>query len=337
MRRLLLLAITLFVTINFLLSPAVRTQQPQEDKLPNMEDYPPAGANCKVKQQLAPSLGMPIAGPGKFRCQIKVYNCKTDNIDEYTSSPRDGGEGMCADYDRAKTTLQERVICCREGLDPAPPVPAPLPAPPTPTPEAKKKCEQPTPWFGSSSACRDVQSPEIKDSGGKMPLVTLYICGLDVFHDFPPKDFPGGVVQYKAGLASFVKQRVGSKVCCEKLREAVRTKKPCDPTDDIDCDGNRNTNEFTKLSKFPDINNLFTTPEGAPVDPLPRGLNPDDTEFFPPQDKCDCKWELAKGTLTCSPDGRQPHVYQARWRCPSTGNERFTRKEAPATERCRPS
>ena len=317
MSRLLLLTTTILIIITLLPSARVQTQQPEKDQFPKPETYPSAGPNCKNKVQLAPWLGMPGAGPGKNRCRLTVYNCQTDKTDVYESAPRESETVTldCSDYERAKDVLAAKFICC----DP--------------------KCEQPAPWFGSSSACRDVQSPVITDSGGQMPLVTLYICGLDVFHDFPPKDFPGGVNLYKTTLAYFLKQRIGSKVCCDKLREAVRTKKPCDPTDDIDCDGKRNSNDFNvaKFRTFPDINNLFTTPAGAPVDPIPRGLNPDDTEFFPPQDKCDCKWELMKGTLTCSSDGKQSHVYQARWRCPSSGNEKFTKKEAPATAPCGPS
>jgi len=199
----------------------------------------------------------------------------------------------------------------------------------------KKNCEKPTPWFGSSSACKDVQGPQI--TGYDPPrVVTLSICGIEVFHDIVPKDHLGGFDAYKTALSYFVRKRVGSKICCDMLREAARTGIPCDPTNDIDCDGKSNQADFytTKFARSPDINNLFGSPEGAPIDPFPAGLNPDDPGFLPPQDKCDCKWELVKGSLNCSPDGKQKHFYEARWRCPSTGNERFTRKYAAATAPC---
>jgi hypothetical protein len=206
----------------------------------------------------------------------------------------------------------------------------------------EKKCDEPAPWFGGSdsSNCRDVQSPVI-EGNDLSQLVYLSFCGTNapVFQHFVPKDYLGGVNAYKTMLANYVRKRVGSKVCCDRWREAVRTGKPCDPSMDMDCDGKRNTADFYTPripvgAILPDINNLFSTPEGAPVDPFPDGLNPDDKGFIPPAELCDCKWELVKGTLSCSADGKQPHVYQARWRCPSTGNERFTRKEAPATADC---
>jgi len=199
------------------------------------------------------------------------------------------------------------------------------------------KCEKPTPWFGTPSNCSDVQSPEI-ETVSSYSLFTLSICGYPVFRYFVPEGQLGGVDLYKAQLANFVKKRVGSKICCDKLREAVRTGKPCNPENDIDCDGKSNQEDFyypkVPASTLPDINNLFSSPEGAPIDPFPAGLNPDDPDFLPPPDKCDCKWELVKGTLNCSPDGKQRHFYEARWRCPSTGNERYTRKYATPTTEC---
>jgi hypothetical protein len=113
----------------------------------------------------------------------------------------------------------------------------------------------------------------------------------------------------------------------------------------MDCDGKSNFEDFYDVDfsilelptlTFPDIGSLFGRPEGAPIDPFPEGLNPDDADFLPPQDKCDCKWELTRGTLTCSQDGIRPHVYGATWKCPSTGNIKQTSKSAPATEPCDP-
>jgi hypothetical protein len=196
----------------------------------------------------------------------------------------------------------------------------------------EKKCEKPTPWFGGSSNCSEVQSPVVAVNAG---AVTLTICGYPVFRWVPPDNDPLQLVAYKPALRDWVKTRVGSKICCDKLREAARTGVPCYPGVDVDCDGKPNQTDVDSADpNYPDINNLFSKPEGAPVAPFPQGLDPDDPDFLPPQDKCDCKWELVTGSLNCSPDGKQRHFYQARWRCPSTGNERFTRKYAAATAPC---
>lgn len=209
------------------------------------------------------------------------------------------------------------------------------------------KCEKPTPWFGNSSTCKDVQA-WIAEMDGR--TVTLSICGAPVFrHVVEP---PGDANTYSSNLLARVIKSTGTKICCDKFREAARTGVPCDPRADVDCDGKPNQsdiwqdfllkpNETDVLATptlggppYPNVKNLFTTVDGTSIDRFPPGLNPDDAEFFPPQDQCDCKWELKKGTLNCSPDGRQRHFYEARWRCPSTGNERYTRKYAAPTAPC---
>lgn len=201
-------------------------------------------------------------------------------------------------------------------------------------PPPEKKCEKPTPWFGGSSNCSEVQSPVVAVNTG---AVTLTICGYPIFRWVPPDSDPLLLVAYQPALRDWVKTRVGSKICCDKLREAARTGNPCYPGFDVDCDGKPNQSDVTSEGQnvtLPDINNLFSKPEGAPIAPFPSGLDPDDPDFLPPQDKCDCKWELVKGTLNCSTDGKTRHFYEARWRCPSTGNERYTRKYAAATAPC---
>jgi hypothetical protein len=210
----------------------------------------------------------------------------------------------------------------------------------------KNKCEKPTPWFGNSSNCQNVQT-WIAEMDGR--AVTLSICGAPVFRYVVEP--PGDVTTYSREMLARVQKSTGTKVCCDKFQEAARTGTPCDPRADVDCDGRPNERDLvpemignrtdplappTFGRPYPSIGRRFSEPEDAPIDPFPPGLNSDDTEFFPPVDKCDCKWELVKGTLTCSADGRQPHVYQARWRCPSTGNEQFTRKETSATAPCSP-
>jgi hypothetical protein len=201
------------------------------------------------------------------------------------------------------------------------------------------KCEKPTPGLdpSSRSGCKDLQTPQISLSHG---TATLSICGHPVFH-YAASELQDSLFAdaYKVALRDVVKTQMGSKVCCVDFLKAVRSGVPCDPRADLDCDGKLNDADFDLTvapespKGFPHID-LFTKPEGASIDPFPAGLDPDDPNFIPPAQKCDCKWELLKGTLNCSPDGRQPHSYQARWRCPSTGNEVFTRKEAPATTPC---
>lgn len=202
-----------------------------------------------------------------------------------------------------------------------------------------KKCEKPTPWFGTSSGCKDVQEPEISiNSSG----VSLRICGLTLFSNSDNPNYTRSMSDsvYAAALRKLVKSRIGSKLCCDKFWEATRNATGCLPAVDLDCDGIPNKTDTFELNPsmpdlFPDLNTLFSRPEGAPIDPFPEGFDPGDPDFLPPAEKCDCKWELTKGTLTCSPDGKQGHVYQASWRCTSTGNEKFTRKVLPATAPCK--
>ena len=207
-----------------------------------------------------------------------------------------------------------------------------------PAPPPEKKCEKPTPWFdpSSSSGCKDMQAPEIKVASGD---ATVRLCGVTIFSYVERNRSTMSDSAYAAALQNFLKSRIGSKVCCDKFWEAWKIGTGCLPPGDLDCDGIPNDRDSVALNPsmpdaLPDIN-IFRTPEGAPIDPFPEGLDPDDPNFFPPVEKCDCKWEMLKGTLTCSPDGKQKHVYQARWRCPSTGNEIFTRKEAAATAPCK--
>jgi hypothetical protein len=204
------------------------------------------------------------------------------------------------------------------------------------------KCDKPTPWFDSSSDCSEVQSPVIRINTG---AVTVTICGYPVFRQDPGSTDPLYLEAYRDAVRDWVRSRVGNTVCCNKLREAARTGTPCYPAVDIDCDGKPNQTDVVDGAgnlPYPDINGVFTRSEGAPIDPFPAGLDPNDPNFRPESaardsrgvGECDCKWELIKGDLKCSPDGRQQHVYTATWRCPSTKAEVFTTKYAPATAPC---
>jgi hypothetical protein len=216
------------------------------------------------------------------------------------------------------------------------------PDPSSAEPPLKKDCEPPTAWqnVASSSAlpCNDAQSPQV---GVNQGVVSVSFCGYAVW-SFIGRTSDGQVdhafnERYKSTLTKWVRLQVGSRICCDKFQDAIRRSQPCDPRVDVDCDGKQNGSDsvwsIEMGASLPDIN-IFRKPQGAAIDRFPPGFDPDDPNFMPPYDKCDCKWELMKGTLTCSPDGKQPHVYQARWRCPATGKEQVTRKEAPASAPC---
>lgn len=206
----------------------------------------------------------------------------------------------------------------------------------------EKKCEKPAPWFGdSSNGCTDIQTPAVAINSG---AVTISICGYPVFRHIPrgfTRDFE--LEAYRRAVSERVQQQAGSRICCNKLRDAARSGTPCYPAVDVDCDGKPNQTDVVSENgiSFPSID-LFTKPAGSSIDPFPPGLNPDDPDFLPDRTardskgvgECDCKWELIKGDLKCSPDGRQQHIYIATWRCPSTKAEVFTTKYAPATAPC---
>jgi hypothetical protein len=208
-------------------------------------------------------------------------------------------------------------------------------------PAAKKDCEPPTPWQNVSSSsetrCNDIQSPQVSVNQG---VVTLSFCGYAVWN-FIGRTSDGQVdsafnERYSSALTKWVQSQVGSRICCDKFQEAVQKRQPCDPRTDVDCDGKQNGSDSVWSSEMgaslPDIN-IFKKAEGS-IDRFPSGFDPDDPKFMPLYEKCDCKWELVKGTLTCSPDGKHTHSYEARWKCPSTGKEEFTRKQAPASAPC---
>jgi hypothetical protein len=208
------------------------------------------------------------------------------------------------------------------------------------------KCEKSAPWFDGSSGCTDVQSPQavaVRGTNG----IDVSICGSTVFRGYRPgTTWPDEIEGYRVEVLRWIQDRVGSQICCNKFREAARTRTPCDPTSDIDCDGKSNQTDiyFTGLSKtpFPDINRSFSRGAGADIDPFPAGLDPNDPDFRPERTAhnskgvgdCACNWELTKGELKCGGGGQGRHVYIATWRCPLTKAEVTTTKYAPATAPC---
>jgi hypothetical protein len=202
-----------------------------------------------------------------------------------------------------------------------------------------------TPWFDRSVPCPDVQAPQIDIVGSE---VRLSFCGVPIYRwDSKNKD-PLLREAYKIALMERVTQTAGSKICCTSFRRSMQTGRPCNPAEDLDCDGKPNQTDVNTTRKdetpYPAID-LYTTAAGAKVDEFPFGMNPDDPDFMPQRTArdskgvgdCPCKWELISGNLACSPDGRQNHVYTATWKCPTTGKEVFTTKYAKASEPCKKS
>lgn len=191
------------------------------------------------------------------------------------------------------------------------------------------------PWFDKDTGCAEAQRPVITTSPGH---VVLSICGSEIYrHSFDDQEY---LEEYATTLVNRVKQQIGSTVCCQKFRDALRSGQPCNPGSDVDCDGRPNQTDEIADAPFPDIN-IFSSPPGASVAPFPAGLDPDDPNFLPGSTArasrdvgdCDCKWELIRGVLNCGTGGQQ-HSYVATWRCPTSGAEVITTKYASANTPC---
>jgi hypothetical protein len=331
MRRNRLLTMILLLTIQFLPALSVRTQQTQEGKpLPTREDFPEAGANCKRRVNLSPWVGVPgVDWPKTFQCVLKIHTC--EGVKTYTSAVRPGGTGVCDDYWKVHDELVNREICCDPGSpdEKQPPEEKRLPA---------SKCEPPTPWFDTSSGCKELKGPQLVITGD---TATLYMCGYAVFNysDTFLRDRLSANA-YRRAMIDQVQSLGLNRVCCDTFRDAVRTGKPCDPRDDVDCDGQPNKSDLDEI-KLPAIE-IFTRPDDTRIDYFPSNFHKGDPDFLPNRTAraskgvgdCPCKWELISGELKCSPDGKQKHYYKATWRCPQTRAEVFTVKYAPATESC---
>lgn len=196
-------------------------------------------------------------------------------------------------------------------------------------------CWPATPWFDKDTGCADALRPVVTTSPGH---AVLSICGTEIYrHSFDDQEY---LEEYADALVNRVKQQIGSTVCCQSFRDALRSGQPCNPGSDVDCDGRPNQFDEVADAPFPDIN-VFSIPPGASVAPFPAGLDPDDPNFLPGSTArasrnvgdCDCRWELVKGVLTCGTGGQQ-HSYVATWRCPTTRAEVITTKYATANTPC---
>lgn len=315
-----LLVLTMALVVGCIYAPLSLAQLPLENcanGLPKQSDFPEAAPSCKDRRRLAPIMVTPdVIFALTVRCGISVSVCNETFC--YKSEEREKKQGVCDRWEEVKEQMSLRTICC----DP--------------------KCEKPTPWFDGLSPhpkCKDRQ--QFKASHDKDGFVFLEACGWKVFANNLQTTDPLWLASYEQGLLQYVRARVGSTVCCDSFKAASRTGSSCDPRFDLDCDGTLNTTDHVgehRDGTFPDIT-VFGIASGVPItdtDPLPPWFQPGDKDFMPAANLCDCKWELTRGKRTCSPDGRRPHEYQATWRCPSTGNVKFTRKVAPATESCGP-
>lgn len=245
--------------------------------------------------------------------------------EELAKMPAETRKAFCKEIKaRSKNqSLDECLIlrhACETGEDPLP-----------------DKCEPPrAPWLGPSPDCKDVQTWQIGQRG---PAVSISMCGQIVFTNPNAGTDRIFTDSYKAALRDQLRQTIGEKICCEKFRQASRTGTPCDPRKDVDCDGKPNSEDDSRAyagdsTAYPTID-MITAPDGAPIATFPTGLSLD--EIYPDVETCkDCQWKLMKGELKCNvntPDGKR-HVYQAKWKCPSTGVEVDTFKYAPATAPC---
>jgi hypothetical protein len=260
---------------------------------------------------------------------LAIHTC--EGVKRFTSGVRAAGAGMCDDYWRVHNELASREICCDRGSREEK-----RPSEEKPPPE--QECQPATSWFGGAGGCKDMQSPQLVIRQG---TATLSMCGYAVFSyknaDFNDQLFADA---YRAAMRDQLRSSAASQVCCDKFREAVRTRKPCDPRVDVDCDGTPNRTDRDD-EKFPDIDG-FSRAQNAAIDTFPYPFDTSNPDFLPNQaardskgvGDCPCKWELVKGELNCSPDGKQKHHYKATWRCPKTGAEVVTVRYAPATTPC---
>jgi len=305
MKRIFLLSIPLLLITSLFTAPA-RTQPPAQNTLPDPANFPQAGANCKRRVNLSPWVGTPgVEWPKTFQCVLSINTC--DGVKTYTSNVRPGGPGMCADYWKAHDALVNREICC----DPGSPQETPSPeAQPSLTP----KCGPATPWFDTSSDCKEKKNSQLVISGG---TAILYMCGHPVFYNASVGHDDLFNTAYRAAIEKYLLDRGLDKVCCDKFNDAVSSGNPCDPRSDVDCDGQPNKSDSQGNGVLPAIDGIFTERPNAERAAFPTGLTLD--EIMPPDQCKDCKWELIKGVVKCNPDPTKRHTYESTWRCPTTG------------------
>ena len=320
---------SLFVLFLVAFFSLVSAQDKDEVRMPKKpSDYPPVPASCKnkVKLYVSNASGRSVRFPETVQCGYDTYACGI--LEKFRSDERLNEQGACASFHAAATALQDAKIeiCCDPPSEEK-------------KPEPKKNCGQPTPWFDGLSPdpkCKDRQQFKTNDAEG---FVYLEVCGRNVFAYKPIDQDPLLIRAYKAALLTHVTGRVGSTVCCDSFTASRRPGSPCDPWFDLDCDGTSNATDRTGDEMYPDISTfgIASGVRAGDIVPHPPWFNPGDPGFMPPANLCECKWELKSARRECNLYGGQRHAFQLSWQCPSTGNEKFTRKEVPATEPCGPA
>ena len=303
---------------------------------PKVSEVPRASSSCLTKKKLYVSAvaGVPVGsrnGSATISCQFHTVGCGAI-ITPYHSTEREGGLHVCDDWNAARDAIAGSSIesCCDLESTDQPP-----------TEETNSNCPSPTKWFDNSASCKEKRAPWVQVRGTS---VAVSICGYEVFRGTIPNTTDKLLVEaYRQAIIGHVRSQIGSTVCCDQFRDAVRTGSPCDPSKDIDCDGVSNQTDTVTTSSvvLPDIN-IFTRASGARIDTFPEGLDPDDPDFLPDRTardskgvgECPCKWELIKGELKCGGGGEGRHVYLATWRCPTSKAEVITTKYAAASQPC---
>jgi hypothetical protein len=223
---------------------------------------------------------------------MDIHTCEGTRT--FTSGVRAAGTGMCDDFWRVHNALAQREICCDGG-------PREEKRPPAENRPPKRECEPATPWFGDAGPCKDMQSPQLVIRQG---TATLSMCGYAVFsHKDASLNDKLFADAYRFAMRDQLASSSASQVCCDKFREAVRTRKPCDPRTDVDCDGTPNRTDRGE-GNMPDIDG-FSRAENAAIDTFPEYFNTTNPDFLPNRaaresrgvGDCPCKWELVKGEL----------------------------------------
>ena len=213
---------------------------------PKPSDFPRANNSCLSRHKLYVSSiqGVPVghdaSGSARVSCQFITLTCDGTPV-THASIPRDGGLHVCDDWEAARDALDSAGIytCCdREGANAT-----------QPAEDEKPECPSPTSWFENSASCQEKRAPWIAVQGRD---VVVRLCGLEVFRGTTPGTSAAApdaaaTRAYRDAVSSYVRSQIGSSVCCDKFRDSVRTGMPCNPANDVDCDGIPNASDTSTV------------------------------------------------------------------------------------------
>ncbi len=319
-----------------LISVVLGQQNEYRKDPPTAAEFPRASSKCLSKNKLdvSPVAGVPAGsfqGSAMVSCQFTTVRCGISKVHKRT--PELGYTGICDGWTAAADALRSGAIdtCCD-----------PEDANQTqPAEDEKPECPPATGWFDDGATpCKERRALW---AAVRKNEVVVTICGYEVFRHAASGSDQVWVHTYRETVADMIRGRTGSTICCDKFREAVSTNRPCDPSEDLDCDGIPNQTDVRTVGNdvFPDVD-AYTRSPGARIDPFPFGLDAQDRDFLPNRTArnskgvgdCPCKWELIKGELKCGGGPGRRHVYLATWRCPTTKAEVITTKYASAQTSC---